>query len=238
MTEIIKTYTVKSGAIRAAKKALETSPEGTEFAIIENDGAFSFSLTFPAAEPVPAHDPIETMKAVDNISGPAEGPVDDVTPKFITDVAPRPGSDLPETQLDLTQRLLALIDAEDEEAIRKIADDVGVPFSELRGMDQETAVAHLVKIIIDDRAAWDVDFGGKKAPKVKTEKAETERTHKSGIEKPCTVVWDVASAMFAADPNTKRKDVLAECERRGVAFYTARTQYQQWLVATRASAKK
>ncbi len=51
---------------------------------------------------------------------------------------------------------------------------------------------------------------------------------KSSIERPTKKVWDIAEAMFVANPDTRRKDVIAECVRRGIAFYTARTQYQVW----------
>lgn len=64
----------------------------------------------------------------------------------------------------------------------------------------------------------------KKAP---TRKIEV--TNESTAERPCKLVWHIADDMKAANPEVKRKEVLAECVKRGVAFYTARTQYQQWL---------
>ncbi len=77
----------------------------------------------------------------------------------------------------------------------------------------------------------------KKNPEVVTEEvaasevASDTRIHKSaGVEKPTKVVWEIADSM----PGAKRKDVLAALEAKGVAFYTARTQYQKWLVAERA----
>lgn len=64
----------------------------------------------------------------------------------------------------------------------------------------------------------------KKAP---TRKIEV--TGESTVGRPCKLVWHIADDMKAANPEVKRKEVLAECVKRGVAFYTARTQYQQWL---------
>ncbi len=58
--------------------------------------------------------------------------------------------------------------------------------------------------------------------KTKT-KTKTIENH-STAEKPCRLVWDLADAMVGA----RRKDVIAAAEARGVAFYTARTQYQLW----------
>jgi hypothetical protein len=64
----------------------------------------------------------------------------------------------------------------------------------------------------------------KKAPTVKA-----DVVHESTAERPCKLVWHIADEMVAANPAVRRKDVLAACVARGVAFYTARTQYQQWL---------
>jgi hypothetical protein len=68
-------------------------------------------------------------------------------------------------------------------------------------------------------------------------KAKPEVKHKSDIERPTKAVWHIADEMSAANPQVRRKDVIAECVRRGIAFYTARTQYQQWLSIKKGSAK-
>ena len=52
--------------------------------------------------------------------------------------------------------------------------------------------------------------------------------HESSIENPCKTVWLIADEMKASKPNAKRREILAECVARGIAYYTARTQYQQW----------
>lgn len=70
-----------------------------------------------------------------------------------------------------------------------------------------------------------------------------EVSNKSTTERPCKRVWIIADDMLAANPEVKRKDVIAACIAAGVAFYTARTQYQQWLgvrkeMAAREAAKK
>lgn len=64
----------------------------------------------------------------------------------------------------------------------------------------------------------------------------------SEIESPCVKVWAIAEAM----QGERRKDILAACVDHGVAYYTARTQYQHWFTAKkndqaaaeRAEAKK
>lgn len=51
---------------------------------------------------------------------------------------------------------------------------------------------------------------------------------KSEIVKPTKQVWHIADEMLAANPEVTRKEVIAECIKRGIAFYTARTQFQLW----------
>jgi hypothetical protein len=54
---------------------------------------------------------------------------------------------------------------------------------------------------------------------------------KSDISGPCSEVWNICDAMVGA----RRKDVIEACVQSGIAFYTARTQYQQWKKATEAT---
>ncbi len=62
-------------------------------------------------------------------------------------------------------------------------------------------------------------------PKAKRVKAETKPiVNRSTVESPCRLVWDLADKMAGA----ARKDVIAAAQEKGVAFYTARTQYQLW----------
>ena len=62
-------------------------------------------------------------------------------------------------------------------------------------------------------------------PKAKRVKAEAKPIeNRSTVESPCRLVWDLADKMTGA----ARKDVIAAAQEKGVAFYTARTQYQLW----------
>lgn len=59
----------------------------------------------------------------------------------------------------------------------------------------------------------------------------------SEIDSPVAYVWQKAEEMFrtAAEdgaPEPRRKDVIQACVDDGVAYYTARTQYQSWFSAT------
>lgn len=83
------------------------------------------------------------------------------------------------------------------------------------------------------------EFGpaiAEEAPKA-APKRKIEITNHSTIERPTKTVWHIADEMSAANPQVRRKDVIAECVRRGIAFYTARTQYQQWLATKNGTAK-
>ena len=57
---------------------------------------------------------------------------------------------------------------------------------------------------------------------------------KSEVENPVALVHQIATEMVGA----RRKDVIAACEARGVAFHTARTQYQVWFRKQRVGATK
>lgn len=71
--------------------------------------------------------------------------------------------------------------------------------------------------------------GAKKDPT--TEKRTIVFTHKSTAERPTKLVWDIAESMKGA----RRKEVIEECVKQGIAFNTARTQYQQWFTAVKNS---
>lgn len=71
--------------------------------------------------------------------------------------------------------------------------------------------------------------------KEQSTKKEVVMLRKSTIESPSKRVWEIAEQMKAANPNVRRKDVIAACVEQGIAYYTARTQYQLWFKANRAS---
>lgn len=67
-----------------------------------------------------------------------------------------------------------------------------------------------------------------KAPAKKAAKSASTAAipmlRESTVDNPVKTVWRIADSMKGA----KRKDVIAKCVASGVAFYTARTQYQLW----------
>jgi hypothetical protein len=59
------------------------------------------------------------------------------------------------------------------------------------------------------------------------------RPRVSSIKLPTKKVWDIADRMFAAaaknnSPSPKRIEVIEECVKQGIAYGTARTQFQHW----------
>ncbi len=57
-----------------------------------------------------------------------------------------------------------------------------------------------------------------------------QRVNESNVTNPCKLVWEIAIRM----EGQPRKDVIAACVEAGVAYYTARTQYQSWYSARKA----
>lgn len=70
-----------------------------------------------------------------------------------------------------------------------------------------------------------------KATAPKSKSIPEDRLRVSTVDNPVAVMWDLCQKM----KNARRKDVIAEAQKHGVAFYTARTQYQLWLNAARNS---
>ena len=67
------------------------------------------------------------------------------------------------------------------------------------------------------------------APVVKVRNAST-------VESPTRRVWAIADELHAANPDVRRKDIMAACETAGIAFFTARTQIQKWMKAKKEGA--
>ena len=59
------------------------------------------------------------------------------------------------------------------------------------------------------------------APK-KVKKSTKSLPRESVIDNPVKMVWEIADRMWGQ----RRKDIIAECVRMGIAYNTARTQYQ------------
>lgn len=140
-------------------------------------------------------------------------------------------ADAQETQPDEDQPLdQTHYNAEDEAAAREEAkaDEAATDYD-----DQPEDPA------IDASTLKDPTIPSRPAPSTKpwiNLKPELPRT--SSVSNPCLAVWTKADEMFATNPWTRRKDVIAACVAMGIAFYTARTQYQQWLTVNKDAINK
>lgn len=103
-----------------------------------------------------------------------------------------------------------------------------------QGLDLET-----INIVEQAAGQWAIEEAKVEAPQKKEAPVAYVdgpiTAHKGGskstVERPCHLVWELAESM----PGARRKDVIAAAVEKGVAFYTARTQYQQWLTVKRSS---
>jgi DNA-directed RNA polymerase subunit RPC12/RpoP len=185
-SKIMKLYTVKSSAHRAAKAAGLTKEQ---YEIVESDGKFGFKEIEAETAKKPAA-PIGAELEQD--------------PYLYS--CPHCGIDL--------------------------ENGVGPHCQEVNGKEIKHAQFEYVCL------ACNGEFGP--AIPVKAEKApgkSIEVKNRSTVERPTKLVWHIADEMSAANPQVRRKDVIAECVSRGIAFYTARTQYQQWLATKNGTAK-
>lgn len=71
------------------------------------------------------------------------------------------------------------------------------------------------------------------AQKLAEAKGSDGRIHASQVENPVRAMLDLCDKM----KGERRKDVLAAAEKKGIAFYTARTQYQVWLTASKGKTR-
>lgn len=80
------------------------------------------------------------------------------------------------------------------------------------------------------------EFGpeiGKKATPVEKTSSKRVVSSTSTVELPTKKVWHIADS--AEMKGKSRKEVIEACVAAGIAYNTARTQYQQWFTATKNS---
>ena len=82
----------------------------------------------------------------------------------------------------------------------------------------------------DDGYTWEEIIPEPETTKKRSGPTEKDipHRHKSEVEKPVQAVFNIASEMKQDNPDVTRKEIIAECVNRGIAFYTARTQYYYW----------
>lgn len=200
----MKTYKIKSSAVRAAKKEMGEDwmaiasiiPVGEEFAI-ELKSTASIKASVDAvqllADQAQADSDKAAKKAEIESRKPAHIPKAPITSIVASESAPIPKPSLP--------------------AFLKIASQADGPVAEIKvhGPESEEFLAAAQALADKQANAAAVNI-------------EPLRPRLSTAEKPTKKVWHVADSM----PGAKRKDVIEECVRQGIAYGTARTQYQHW----------
>lgn len=103
------------------------------------------------------------------------------------------------------------------------------------------AKAEEAAILADQiKAAWLADFVPynpqlllPEPKKAKNKKVNDDLPKESVIDNPVKMVWEIADRMWGQ----RRKDIIAECVRMGIAYNTARTQYQAFYKVKSKEAK-
>lgn len=66
------------------------------------------------------------------------------------------------------------------------------------------------------------------AKEVQPAKPKKDILRSSEPEKPTKLVWAIADALIAANPQITRKEIIKACDNRGIAYSTVRTQFYHW----------
>lgn len=211
-TATIKTYAQKSSAVRAAKKAY-----GEDY--------MNHCTIKPNAEGFY----IETEKVV------TIEPVAPSAPKLPAAIVEAQAA---AAEVELEEKLVELESAAGAaiEALHK-NDEAHAALDEV---NSDAGIAHM------EANETSPDFAallaqGDKAANAAAANLDPARPRISTTELPTKKVWHVADEMMAAakaagQPAPKRKAVIEECVRRGIAYGTARTQYQHWFKTLNDSA--
>lgn len=70
----------------------------------------------------------------------------------------------------------------------------------------------------------------KNAPVIQREPS-VAKAKVSSVTKPTKLVWEIADDMRKANPDARRKDIIQACVDAGIAYNTARTQFQHYFKA-------
>lgn len=96
------------------------------------------------------------------------------------------------------------------------------------GVDEARDVKHEARMTEENTASLTApsanDAKKERAPAI----ANPELRGTSTVAKPTRLVWTIADRMSARKGGATRGQVLAECQKKGITYYTARTQYQLW----------
>lgn len=214
----MKSFTAKSSAVRWAKKAVGANWEACGSIEQTEDGTWYFQYAeieapedYAAGEARLAEsekEDAEIAAAVDKV--------------FEADIAEAKRI----AQEGVTKRAVAYAQAE-AEALERLAQ---AEFEKEEAVKENDAFAFIISIP-NHYQPLIAEAASASAPAAKSAALAKPILRKSAIGSPCRVVWDIAEEMTGA----KRKDIIAACTAAGIAFYTARTQYQKYTEALKGS---
>lgn len=202
----MKTFKIRSSAVRAAKQ--EMGPDWMEFAeVIQSGERFEIVLKSTSA--------LNSTIAAVQLLADNQADIDKKASKK-AEIESRKPRHIPKQPVNIiVAEKLAHIPDPIPSPIEKIA-----PRADLEVPDDEPDYAA-------DAAAAD------KQANIEAVNKDSAKPRLSSAEKPTKLVWHIADAMLiaaqkAGEPMPKRKDVIEECVRQGIAYGTSRTQYQHW----------
>lgn len=230
----MKTYKLKSSAVRAAKKEMGENWEefatievmlGDEYAIaLKNPSAIAPQLPPSISSNIAAVALLaeNEQELIEKAEKKAE--IESTRPKHIPKLPPHA----------LVAEKSAPAPKPDLPAFLKKAPpaDLAVPVLEVMGDEGEYEIdAEALKA--EQQAQAD------KQANIEAVNKDSAKPRLSTTEKPTKKVWHIADNMLCAaemeaqDKGTpfvmpKRKEVIEECVRQGIAYGTSRTQYQHW----------
>lgn len=226
----MKTYKVKSSAVRAAKK--EMGDNWMDVAtIITIDGEFAIELKSSAEmkasqaainKEVAVIQDLTAIAKADEEKAAKKAEIESRKPVHI----PAEPAHKPVAAPSTPKSIPAL------PAFLKIAPLAATPVAQ---RDPISAQPETDDVLNADGSAfepWIVKAGDKAADAI-VANSDSARPRMSTTEKPTKKVWHIADAMYMAAkaaglPMPTRKEVTEECVRQGIAYGTSRTQFQHW----------
>jgi hypothetical protein len=212
-----KKFGLRSSAVRAAKQA---NLHADDYTIVEVE-------TGIASKPIQYM--VKTTIITDDIDDIADAGMTDLNDDTPEDKAALAAMRAPE----IPKPAFKIVDVTEGEIDETEDDRVGTDFDP-KLMEEELRTVVASRTSVKD-AAGNVKVDTAKSVLPGTPKKHREYVHRSTVDSPTKLVWHIADEMIAKNPEVARKTVIAECVKQGIAFYTARTQYQQWLTAHRES---
>lgn len=196
----LKTYAQKSSAVRAAKKEFGEKWQEVAQVIEAAPGEWTYSM-LPQAEI--NHNLAQSLKSevalLESVAAHQAAPTE--TAPEVEEVHVAPTIEVPATPK--------------------------LPFGDNKAIGAEIAAQYAS----EEDSEFDMDKGMAAADAQanatnvnESEGADPLRPRLSTAERPTKKVWHIADSM----PGAKRKEVIEECVRQGIAYGTARTQYQHW----------